>query len=140
VRPSDVPACPAPAPEAPQILTAFERFLRSLVREEVSKVLRETLPTNLKEAAPDPEPVGASGSSPAFIRLSEAAERVRRSPRTLWRWRQDGLRTYGPNNDLIDPRELDEFVRLHRKRPPRIISDEEHAAFIMNRRRSRKAG
>jgi hypothetical protein len=127
-----------PAREPDPSSVALDACFRRLVRQEVEGALSDLAPQIFRCAAP--AVIERSNPTEGFITLRQAAARVQRSARQLSRWRADGLHTYGPRNDLVDPRELDEFVRSRISDGRSKDSDESHATAIMTRRRSGRRG
>jgi hypothetical protein len=132
---------PSPHQEVePQSLGALEQVVRRLIKEELVEALEEVIPKLLASPPSYAVPAPADENSGGFITLQEAARRAKRSVRTLWRWRTSGLKTHGPRRNLVDPRELDAFVRSQGIREPLRPSHDEQASEILARRRRRKAG
>ena len=125
------------------VVVEFERSLREmitdLIRDGLDAVLSERNAEFGLVTNPAPQNSRQKGLG-HFISVKEAASRVGVSSTTIRRWGKVGLEIYGPRSDRVDPEELDEFVRNHRRNSRQFSSHEDEANQIINRRRARKVG
>lgn len=117
------------------VLSAIEARLRQLVREEVGDVLEDKLALRATRPEIALDESASGHTEQRLVTLAEGARQVSRSVRTIARWRGLGLPTYGPRRNLIDPAELQAFVR-HLGKGKRGLSPEQQAEAIMKSTRT----
>jgi transposase-like protein len=124
---------PAASPSLEELLA---QSVRQVIRDEITNAHKDLLHA-LSERFPARR-TSSRGGGVGYISIAEAARQFDVAPGTIRRWRQRGLRTYGPRNNKIATDEFREFVRNIRRDSDSPSSKEDQADRILARARSRR--
>ncbi|MDX2024292.1 MAG: hypothetical protein SF187_28885 [Deltaproteobacteria bacterium] len=114
---------------------AIGEVARAAVEEAVADLRREIM-NFLEQRLPARR--ASSGGGRRFLTITKAATLISRSPKTLRRWRLEGLKGYGPRGNLIDPKELHQFLEARRIDNNDLASNEDQADRILEKSRARR--